>query len=320
MPEQREDLDCVRSAFWSARAINDRESIDSAASLWDFLANPSRRLGGWGVDDGVNLFFRGQSDITYGLSNSLYRAVKSAKMSSDRVLEAELLCAERAALDRIRREGLGRNMTDGQLLMVMQHHLMPTRLVDVSRTPFEALYFAVETAEDRDGVVFLINPHDPVVRAEAKLHKESGLPWAQFVRGAKQASNEWTNQVWLIDHLSLDPRMHAQNGVFLVGGLARKYEGVRYRDRRPGAVGYISADVHADICTYSINWLESVTRVPNSRWGASGWVVRVDRTWKRELRHRLKEEKGIWCDSIYPPFDEVGRLVRFVIDSVSKDV
>lgn len=314
---QTEDLDHVRRSFWRDRAINDRESLLSAEQLWDFLGDGQRRLGTWDLEDGTNLFFRGQSNISYGVSNSLYRAVRASKGGPERVSELDLFRAEEAAIELLRAEGLGRHMTDGQLLMLMQHHLMPTRLIDVSRTPYEALYFAVESAEDTDGVLFLINPHEPIERSEAKLHKEQSLPWERYVRGTRQATKEWTNQVWLVDHLSLDARMHAQNGVFLAGGLARRYTGIRYADARAGATGDIGADAHADVCAYSINWLQSVTASPNTRWGASGWVIRIKSDWKRPLRERLKREKEIWFDSIYPPVDEVSRLVKHVVASVT---
>lgn len=314
---QADDLDNVRESFWRDRAINDRASITSADLLWDFLGNSGRRLGAWELTDGVNLFFRGQSNISYGISNSLYRAVRAAKGGGERVSEHDLFQAEQAAIKLLREQGLGRHMTDGQLLMLMQHHLMPTRLIDVSRTPYEALYFAVESAEDTDGVLFLINPHEPIERSEAKLHKVDSLPWEQYVRGTRQATKSWTNQVWLVDHLSLDARMHAQNGVFLAGGLARRYKGIRYVDARPGATGVITAEVHADVSSYSINWLQSVTASPNTRWGASGWVVRIESGWKRPLRERLKRDKQIWFDSIYPPVDEVSRLVKHVVAGVA---
>ncbi|UIN31313.1 FRG domain-containing protein [Microbacterium binotii] len=314
---QTEDLDNVRRSFWRDRAINDRASITSVEQLWKFLGDGKRRLGAWDLKDGINLFFRGQSNISYGVSNSLYRAVRASKGGGERVSELDLFRAEQAAIELLRAEGLGRHMTDGQLLMLMQHHLMPTRLIDVSRTPHEALYFAVESAEDTDGLLFLINPHEPIERSEAKLHKEQSLPWERYVRGTRQATKDWTNQVWLVDHLSLDARMHAQNGVFLAGGLARRYKGIRYNDVRPGATGPVTGEIHADVSSYSINWLRSVTAAPNTRWGASGWVVRIESGWKRPLRERLKREKGIWFDSIYPPVDEVSRLVKHVIAKVT---
>jgi hypothetical protein len=67
------------------------------------------------------------------------------------ITEKILIEAEIALISSMRAEGLGRLMTDGELMMVLQHHGIPTRLIDVSVQPLEALFFAVDSSGEVAG-------------------------------------------------------------------------------------------------------------------------------------------------------------------------
>lgn len=115
----------------------------------------------------------------------------------------------------------------------------------------------------------------------------------------------------MVDEQPLDPRMRAQAGKFLVGGVHSAYSGLNM----PG----ISAAQRPDISSLAINFKPSQGPTKLSQaWGASGWSVRVHASWKPELRDRLsrlKDEQGIeniTFDAMYPPVDEIERLGKHV--------
>ncbi|WP_406326655.1 hypothetical protein [Streptomyces sp. NBC_00203] len=55
------------------------------------------------------------------------------------------------------------------------------------------------------------------------------LERADAAHGQRRAKGEWTQQVAVVAQAPLDPRMQAQRGRFLVGGLNRRYGGRSYR-------------------------------------------------------------------------------------------
>lgn len=119
--------------------------IASADDLWTWATEITERrrpsLGTAELPVGDEVVYRGQSHADFGLTSSLYRLCRKALPAG--VKEKRLADVEAKVLAAMQGEGLGRRMSDGQLLSVLQHHGVPTRLIDFSRGPLEALYFAV---------------------------------------------------------------------------------------------------------------------------------------------------------------------------------
>lgn len=308
----------VAELFFSRTDVNKRFGIDSAEHLWCWLiGGASVPLSGHQapLPTGDKVVYRGQARADYGLTSSLYRLCRTARPAG--VKELDIAGVEAALIDAMRDQGLGRRMSDGLLLTVLQHHGVPTRLIDFSRTPLEALYFAVENHDTVDGRLFIVNAHGHpdgmAVNLGTPGDGTSELPWAGLARGTEYASGPWTQTVALVNSGDLDPRMVAQNGVFLVGGLNRRYAGRLIRATNPGATRAeeISLELYADVTTLGINFPTRATN-GNASWPATGWTVRIDAAWKPLLRERLKAESdSIWRDSMYPPLDEVWRLAAY---------
>lgn len=104
-------------------------------------------------DETELLFYRGHSDkLRYKLQPSLHR--EQAHIDNEAVMFRELLISnpgdfteDSSALDKLVR---------------MQHHSLPTRLLDVSSNPLMALYFACKSHPDKTGqiVVFRVKKND----------------------------------------------------------------------------------------------------------------------------------------------------------------
>jgi len=297
--------------------INSIFGLTTADALWDWVkagaADPLIH-GPKPLPAGGQVVYRGQAQTSYGLTSSLYRLCRKAR--PDGVTERTIAEVEGQLIDDMRSEGIGRRMTDGQLLSVLQHHGVPTRLLDFSRTPLEALYFAVENHDTIDGRLFVVEAHGHQRSMSVDLRSGPGpLPWADLARGTEYSSAPWTQTVALVDPNDLDPRMVAQAGVFLVGGLNRRYGGrdMLAVDDTGARSSHVPKEFYADVTTLGINFLtRSGSR--NQCWPATGWTVRVQAQWKPRLRDLLEaEDDSIRRDTMYPPLDEVWRLANYAV-------
>lgn len=306
----------IAAELFESVELNDTFNIHSADELWTFLERGATHpLTGAAAPlfSGPTVVYRGQADAGYGLSSSLYRLCLSA-LGHGRVAEAHLQAAEQAIISAARQQGIGRRMTDGEMLMVLQHHGIPTRLVDVSARPLEALFFAVDRNDAAAGRLFVVDLHDedPMRLGTTSMFgpttpDERRLPWAGQARGG-QSVGAWTDTVALVAEAPLDARMRAQAGQFVVGGLNRRYGGRAMYVR--GASGReVRASEYADVTTLSINFVRQRRLTRSGSWPATGWTLRVAPEWKPSLRKRLAHlDDPITDDTMYPPLSEVRRL------------
>lgn len=297
--------------------------IGNVEELWTWATTSKGSGPGAGRDlpVGDDVVYRGQSDAAFGLTSSLYRLCRAALPHG--VREKRLAEVEAKVLDEMREQGLGRRMSDGQLLAVLQHHGVPTRLIDFSTGPLEALFFAVEDRDAVDGRMFVVHAHGNDWSIGTKMDLQESprapLPWAAYARGPKNAVDVWTQTVAVADPCDLDPRMVAQRGVFLVGGLNRRSAGRSMFSSLPGdgsqaAVLDLPSESYADVTSLGIHFVKT-TRTRNRAWPATGWTFTIPHGWKPELRRRLAglKEDPIRRDTMYPPLNEVSRLANYAV-------
>lgn len=283
---------CFPGSFFRSRELNAKRpsSYDDVDKLWRVLTEEQTFDSNDLTNSGVlrrhtrigPLYFRGQSDQSHGLSTSLHRFVK--RESNQEITEAVLGQLEQAILDDAQSRGLGKGISSGQLLMILQHHSAPTRLMDVSLKPLEALYFAVEKNDKLDGRLFIISLNERVGKpSRMMLSANNELPWTKHVRNPTQSASEWTQSVQLVDEEPLDPRMVAQRGRFLVGGVQRAYPNLNMWFEKK-QLSVIERQKISMLCMFFPlrGYLSASTN-----WPAIGWSIRIPSAWKPEIRRRL---------------------------------
>ncbi len=118
--------------------------------------------------------YRGQANSEWKLRSSATRRLleeesdedAKTKRLKDQDFIKEYLDYHRELIDRARTGGFGieegREVTDLQLLAKLQHFRAATGLLDFTRSPLVALWFATEKKDDKNGAIFIVNTNDPV--------------------------------------------------------------------------------------------------------------------------------------------------------------
>lgn len=100
---------------------------------------------------GKTLWFRGHSNSEWKLVPTIFR--RPYNVSHEQVLYERFVQNSHQFLDLI-------PQNDWDWLFLMQHHGLPTRLLDWSESPLVGLYFCIEQHDegDQDGAFWVLNP------------------------------------------------------------------------------------------------------------------------------------------------------------------
>jgi len=183
---------------------------------WDEFVEVTASLDGWA--------FRGQREAGWSLYSSLSRHLRDFVPDRTEWQQRE----ERAI--RVFRRKAHNYVSDSRVLeddlrclALMQHHGAPTRLLDFTKSPYVAAFFALEGAIG-DAAVFALNT--PILWS---LQPELSPPFARDEIDPRKSGNfekyflcNYHDFVWIGEPTQLDRRLMAQSGTFVVPGVIDK--------------------------------------------------------------------------------------------------
>lgn len=282
------------------------------------------RITSWGgavraVEEVINqagsrtLAWRGQVNADWNLHSGLYRRLPGADGVAPAPTEDALLAMESRIFEYVRSRWRFDHMPYLQLLAQLQHFRAPTRMLDVSLSPFVGLWFAVEkqfgTDDHADGRVFAFDVSNREIGLRTKW-SDYEIPWKNDAVGTP-----WCFELPLFWRPpAYNERIPAQHSGFLLAGVP-KYRGganAQYR-KAPGTSGefWRIDDVRHATCVPT----RLVGRERNAQERSEPtFTLRIAARAKEEIRDRLEKHYGINPATMYPDAFGMAKETRDAID------
>jgi hypothetical protein len=268
--------------------------IEIRLDTWaDFVAR-AEELDGWA--------FRGQQRSAWPLASSLTRWLSA--FCADTSLwplreERAIRIFRRKANIHLRERGLLED--ELRCLALMQHHGAPTRLLDFTKSPYVAAFFALERATEDVAVYALNTPAlwDAAPRFDPGLTRDVIDPRLPGVYQRLYAVNRHP-VLWFGEPLEMDTRLVAQSGLFVIPGvLDQPLEAIleQYPDDAQLLTKFVlpaSTREQAMRSLYRMN-ITSATLFPDLDGLARSMGYELEVVWERlvrDYRHRVEAERG----------------------------
>lgn len=309
----------------------DEKVVDSFKSLNEAIASLIDKAGS------LTLVWRGSQNADWGIHSALYRrlmeinGVKSPlrhpKGKQPYPTEDQMVAAEAVILQVARQQWRFDGLSALETFARIQHAGGPTRLLDVTKNPFIAAWFAVEESDEtRDAdarlIAFATTPvlADPTSGGEAQIQLDEQWsdrvpPWHLAQSSTDRQSIDWgtgaRRRIWVPP--DYDRRILVQNAAFLLDGVpitSSRTQAYFWSNARDQPRTYWSrADLLAAASMYVKTANPNVRPRRNKRNLAPTFTFRITQTAKREIREILESRFGYSRSAIYP---DVPALAQFI--------
>ena len=245
------------------------------------------------------MLFRGQPDTYANLSPTLTRSVQGGAYDAATLLERRLIGSFRkhyADLSTLPEDmptpADVQEKSDIDLLSLMQHYEVPSRLLDWSESVWVATYFACASNSDKDAELWLMD--SSLLESNShELPKTVILDRIAASIGERQPDYhpDWGMPLFALVEPQTNSRLAAQRGRLTVSG-------------------NVNSD-HAGLL-----WRLATLRHGNERTGESFGRYLIKSTRKRDILRFLADEKNVSAKTLFPDIVGLGRFLKWEFEAL----
>jgi len=188
---------------------------------------------------------------------------------------------------------------------LMQHYGAPTRLLDWTASPYVAAYFAVESDDETDGLIWVLNDW----ALGDRMQGQYSIDWIQWDR-LPRPPNNWSNVAKSFKSKRFFDE-DATPQIFF-------FQPDRRSPRVVAQQGWLSTSLRLDVKyeTLIADWFDSHKYKPENqaKWDTKPWKywncrIVIPKEVKREFLRRL-QTMNITASALYPGIDGLGKSVK----------
>lgn len=294
------------------------------------------------VSDGSPLVWRGQGDASWGLHSKLFRHLMDQNGVQNPTehphnkqpypTETQMVQAEDTMLRLARDSWRLGNMPALEIFARIQHFGGPTRLLDATRNPYIAAWFAVQECDDKtDGRLFALATTpaggDPPHNLSLETQKADPF-WFQFSDIQRRPLIEWGTGsrriIWVPP--VYESRIAAQDAVFILDGTPITTSKVLRHFEIPRAINngrrqyWKRPDILAAASIYVKMSHPNIKPRSNQLGLAPTYNFRIKASAKESIRDYLTKSLGYTVAAIYPDLPGLARHVNQLTFSSLKDI
>lgn len=308
-------------------------TVDSFDELQDAIRDLSDK------NPTMQLLWRGQRDSSWGMHSQLFRQlmevqrVKAPHLKHRAVepypSEDDMIRAEKIILDRARQDWRLDGSHPLEIFARLQHFGAPTRLMDVTRNPLIAAWFAVEknqATEDQAGRIFALATQPVLPMSESSdaekttrltLHEAGDTPypfWHYLTESSARQQLEWgtgaLRRFWVPP--AYEQRMLAQNAAFILDGVPMVSATRSSYFKKPGesSAYWKKADLLASSSIYTKLYRPDRKVPSNLRRFAPTFTFKVTAKAKLEIRQVLERRFSYTHATLYPDTEGLAQFLR----------
>ncbi len=245
-------------------------------------------------------WYRGQSNSkTHRLIPTIGREQSYCGKSSNFNLRQE-----RNLLHRFRRRvfpHVGRILNEWEALMLARHHYLPTRLLDWTRSPMAALYFAATTDQSENGDVWAIgristeaHDLDLLDLASPSSNQKGPLTFFGAPKPEPTGAKATRDAVKILHPFYNSPRLVAQDGVFTLHSRPTRpldsYAGVRFQEGHLDVAAMFRIPIRGDFKASIVKQLDMLAIHQMSLFpdldGIAAHLWQVETLWTEKMAHK----------------------------------
>jgi hypothetical protein len=255
-----------------------------------------------------HFFYRGQVNVGWGLESSLFRELKKKEnlqrcFEIERDAKKEFSSQVRLHIDS---SALPEKPDDWlEWWALMQHYRAPTRLLDWTASPYVAAYFAVESSDEADGLIWVLNDW----ALGDRMKERYSADWNEWDR-LPRPPNNWSNVAKSFkSERFFDEDANSQ--IFF-------FQPDRRSLRVVAQQGWLSTSLRLDAAyeTHIANWFDEHKHKPENqaKWDTEPWKywncrLVIPKEVKREFLRRL-QTMNITASALFPGIDGLGKSVK----------